>query len=72
MVKFEAVNIHEANSDDYAEALEKISQLQAENKRLREAVEMAEKEHPLELDYENDARYVWPERWNIIKQALKG
>ncbi len=43
----------------------------AENKRFKDAVETAEKKYKLELNFENDARYIWPERWNIIKQALE-
>lgn len=38
---------------------------------LIEAADRIEGEHPLSCEYEPDARYTWPKRWDAMKAALK-
>ena len=44
------------------------------SKEIREILDLLlykiQTEHPLALSYEEDARYVWPERWKSLIDAL--
>ena len=37
---------------------------------LGKQIEVIEKEHPLSSEFECDARYTWPDRWEKLKAIL--
>jgi len=37
---------------------------------MSEILRIIEEQHPLELDYESDARYIWPKRWGKVAERI--
>lgn len=46
--------------------------LAALRKEALERMDQVVKEYPLALEYEADARIVWPERWESLRDWLQG
>ena len=48
----------------------KYDALKASHTKLVEAIRKIEDDVPLELSHSEDARYHWPKRWRLMRQAL--
>jgi len=42
-----------------------------DRKRFDKLVSKIEKEHPLASEYASDARYTWPDRWELLVNGIR-